>query len=1098
MAHTKAGVARLNERADNQDRKASHQALLNWLSNINHHSQQRDAAANRQDGTGLWLLQSDEFQQWLAEPARTMLCQGIPGAGKTILTSIVIDHLQEMIKQDPTVGMAYLYFNYQPRQEQILEDLLGSLVRQLIQNREEVPSEIEELFKSHADGTKRLATKDLTVALKVAVRAYSKVFVVTDALDEYHASSPGALKTFLSELSDVQCTEALSHFATSRYISEITSKFKEPIFKDIRANEDDVLSYVNTRMNSLLRSRISKYPDVQELIRKEVVRATDGMYVTLPLQYLLSNGDVKYTLNRFLLARLHMDSLKGQPRVGDIKRALKVLPRGSKGLDETYDQAMARIQAQQEGDRILAKNILTWVIHAKRALLSEEILEALAVEPGASILDPEMRPELEDLDSLCAGLITVDKDSEVVRLVHYTTQEYFERSSWFPDAHLDITEACVSYLSFDTFGAGACRTEVDLNWRLEKFPLYKYAAVYWGHHAREASLSPYDLMMRFLEDSNKVSACLQVVMDRIYEYEIFCEDEADEYIGVEVTGSKTIYRSEKAFEEAVTARKENGYPFGKAFGIHLTALFGLHKLTISLIEKGQPPESLDFCRRTPLWYAAYAGRSEIVETLIEEYAVDPNLADKLNRTPLSHAAEMDSVAVVVSLLKSETLDPNIKAYTEDDFIGNSYFDIMGKTALHFAAMGGNEELVEKLLADLRVDPNIPDDYGRTALDISICEEHETVALQLLADTRVNANLQDVEGVTLLMKAAKFRLSEVVEAILSKENVEVDRFDGKGWHALSYAAISDANEMETKPIFEMLLQRSAKRIIHELKDSQRAEIINALLKYNVDPVYIQAQYGVGSDNEDAKGRTPLSYAAQDGLTDCVDLLLDQGVDANQTDKLGRTPLSYGAERRVDKGIVKLLLRRDVHADQEDAKGRTPLSYAAKASNTRNVKHLLEFDVDVNSEDKKGRTPLSYAAEGDWLYDFQLPLGLSTGVDSEDDKESTPLSRAAGGDRRDIVELLIESGADVCSKDQDGYSILYYAVKRGDIDLIKILLAKGNVVPDSKSLNHCVERKKWPQMFATYPTILELLEEKLALVQGSSTHILVRSGSPGGYY
>ena len=51
---------------------------------------------------------------------------------------------------------------------------------------------------------------------------------------------------------------------------------------------------------------------------------------------------------RFLLARLHIDSLMSQPSLGHIKRALKNLPQGMKGLDETYNQAMKRIEGQEE------------------------------------------------------------------------------------------------------------------------------------------------------------------------------------------------------------------------------------------------------------------------------------------------------------------------------------------------------------------------------------------------------------------------------------------------------------------------------------------------------------------------------------------------------------------------------------------------------------------------------------------------------------------------------------------------------------------------------------------------------------------------------
>jgi hypothetical protein len=62
---------------------------------------------------------------------------------------------------------------------------------------------------------------------------------------------------------------------------------------------------------------------------------------------------------RFLLAQLHMDSLMSLPTRGHIKKALQNLPKGIKGLDETYEQIMKRIEGQEKGFRELAKQVLS-------------------------------------------------------------------------------------------------------------------------------------------------------------------------------------------------------------------------------------------------------------------------------------------------------------------------------------------------------------------------------------------------------------------------------------------------------------------------------------------------------------------------------------------------------------------------------------------------------------------------------------------------------------------------------------------------------------------------------------------------------------------
>jgi Cdc6-like AAA superfamily ATPase len=78
-------------------------------------------------------LNSYEFQTWASQTNHTLFCPGIPGAGKTFVTSIVVDYLLDNFKNDATVGIAFLYFDYRRAQEQTPANLLASLVKQLVQ-----------------------------------------------------------------------------------------------------------------------------------------------------------------------------------------------------------------------------------------------------------------------------------------------------------------------------------------------------------------------------------------------------------------------------------------------------------------------------------------------------------------------------------------------------------------------------------------------------------------------------------------------------------------------------------------------------------------------------------------------------------------------------------------------------------------------------------------------------------------------------------------------------------------------------------------------------------------------------------------------------
>jgi hypothetical protein len=101
--------------------------ILNWVTPVDYGPQHSDFRSRRQLGTGQWLLKSEQYQAWLKTSAQTLFCPGIPGAGKTILTSIVIDDLTTRHQDNQSIGIAYLYCDFRLHREQKAEELLASL-----------------------------------------------------------------------------------------------------------------------------------------------------------------------------------------------------------------------------------------------------------------------------------------------------------------------------------------------------------------------------------------------------------------------------------------------------------------------------------------------------------------------------------------------------------------------------------------------------------------------------------------------------------------------------------------------------------------------------------------------------------------------------------------------------------------------------------------------------------------------------------------------------------------------------------------------------------------------------------------------------------
>ena len=93
--------------------------------------------------------------KWIDGVEPTLFCPGIPGAGKTFLTSIVIHDLGERFDGDPEVVVTYLYFNYKRHAEQTIENLVASLLKQLVKQRPDFYSILKSLYTLHgARGTR--------------------------------------------------------------------------------------------------------------------------------------------------------------------------------------------------------------------------------------------------------------------------------------------------------------------------------------------------------------------------------------------------------------------------------------------------------------------------------------------------------------------------------------------------------------------------------------------------------------------------------------------------------------------------------------------------------------------------------------------------------------------------------------------------------------------------------------------------------------------------------------------------------------------------------------------------------------------------------
>lgn len=251
------------------------QEILDWLTPIDYAAQQSDFVRRRQTGTGQWLLDSKEYQQWVAAKKETLFCPGVPGAGKTMMASIVVDHLHNTFRVDDSIGICYIYCSFRNTDKQNLDDLMAALLKQLLYSRSLPLGGVRDLYDLHRERHTRPSMDELRKTLHSLAMGYSRLFVVVDALDECQTSD-GCQSRFISELLALQSTMGANILATSRISSEIATRFDGAVLKEIRAIDDDIGKYLDSNLSHLA-GIVSRDPALQREIKQKIMRCADGM-----------------------------------------------------------------------------------------------------------------------------------------------------------------------------------------------------------------------------------------------------------------------------------------------------------------------------------------------------------------------------------------------------------------------------------------------------------------------------------------------------------------------------------------------------------------------------------------------------------------------------------------------------------------------------------------------------------------------------------------------------------------------------------------------------------------------------------------------------
>ncbi|KAI1114303.1 hypothetical protein F5Y14DRAFT_189934 [Nemania sp. NC0429] len=378
-------------------------------------------------GSGQWIFENTTFNAWTRStttPDSVLYINGLPGSGKTLIASTIIDKLKNEVRHCHTTCL-FFYFKHSSENKRTMPDMLRAFLAQLMrQDRSLVPVFYEKLSAVNNSEARELHNLK-TWALEF-FKCQNTCTIILHGLDECErdngkrSEASKILEWLLSSVipdceqegarlrllvlgqRDGDLDDTLSSYHSIRLDSA------SPHFQDIK-------SFAMMRA-SKIRERFSLGPEEERHIAHKVTEAANGM---------------------FLYAKVVMDNLLAQGSVEELEEELQTsFPMG---LDEAYTRVTFRVldcPTRPEKQREAAAKILRWLTCAVRPLRWNEIQCLFCINPELGVCNPRKR-RVDGCKSLCGSFVDVDDmnsshsiifnsvpSNPFVNLVHETARRY--------------------------------------------------------------------------------------------------------------------------------------------------------------------------------------------------------------------------------------------------------------------------------------------------------------------------------------------------------------------------------------------------------------------------------------------------------------------------------------------------------------------------------------------------------------------------------------------------------------------------------------------------------------------------------------------------
>ncbi|KAK6343424.1 hypothetical protein TWF730_011013 [Orbilia blumenaviensis] len=761
--------------------EAKYTEILEWIYPGAASSARHSAIVSaRQAGTGKWFVFQAGFSRWLTSEAssRILWCYGIPGAGKSTISSVVIDYLEEKRKRDKSMqtALAYFYFDFSNK-EIDTRTFARSLLKQLVFQSPKLPQGLMELFNTYSgSGKTEIEDQRIEDLLVQCASSFQTTYIVVDALDECTPELRLQVLAILERLADAGRAKV---FTTSRpHPEDINEIFKDVDKIELGAKAEDIKKYIWAEIGRY-QTRTPKARHIDDGLRDQIIA-----------------GLIKASNGMFLLPKLQLKFLLKQATRSRIEAALQQILnlsafKGFHPVDETFNMMLGSID---ECNRDIAEKALSWLLLTKSPLRIQDLLVALSIEPGVVALAEYQQLLQSTVLDICAGFIIVDEDSGIVRLAHETVQEYLLRKQIdVADAWTSLTKSCLGYLRFEQFSNPGFLDSLgyDDTTRLEKMkqiPFYLYTIRNWETQIAECKKDDIqeDLIAFLSQRSSVLSYCqVRKHTTTIHDLVDACRwawfysigtDESPLHIAARVGHIGAIeYFLSKGI--SINIKHNGGHqPIWEALAHGQTDVFRL------FIQKGCSPWTTWREGRRLIHYAAARGDYAIVSYLLELDSELVNIQMIDGSSPLRECAVCGHEDVARLLLDHgadwllESSDRRTPGMISLERGWTDVFSLILRkgvslrkplardmynsgTPLHIAAVLGHEGTVKEILEFGAVDPDgfdisATDAIGNTALHNAVNTGMLSI-VKMLVDSGINTSEQNEVGQTALDLAIEY-------------------------------------------------------------------------------------------------------------------------------------------------------------------------------------------------------------------------------------------------------------------------------------------------------------------------------------------------------